>query len=327
MALRRGVLRALASAPGLTLAPRMPAAQPAAAPLPRIGVLLPFGPGPSYGAFLQGLAELGHAEGRTLRIELRFASGQMDRLAALASELAMLRVDVIATVGAVGALPAKRVTADIPVVFAIVIDPVRAGLVADMERPGGNVTGATSFDPAQATAQMQLLRQTLPAMTRLAILWQAGLPDSSFVEAAQAAAEAEGLRSRVIALRAPAPDLDGAFAAIREERVDAVLGMEVPVVIAHGTRIAELAVAARLPLMLGRDYADHAPLLAYGTSLLAAARRMAQMVDRILKGARPADLPVASTTRHELIINIGVAQRIGVAIPPAVLARADQVIG
>jgi putative ABC transport system substrate-binding protein len=209
-------------------------------------------------------------------------------------------------------------------VIVVVVDPVPS-LVTDAKRPGGNLTGATTFDPEQAQTQIRLLKEALPGITRLAILADAGtggvLPELNRV-----AAEAEGLRPQIIRLRGPMPDLDAAFAAMKDERADAALGVEEPILFAHGRRIAEMAAAARLPTMFVRDLAETGPLLAYGTSLVAAAQHSAGIVDRILKGAQPGDMPVDVIKRPELVVNNRVARAIGVTIPPAVLARAANVI-
>lgn len=325
MVARRSVL-AIAAALGATLTWRVSSGQQTAARVPRIGAILTGDSSSiSYAAFRQGLMELGYVEGQNFIMEPRFAAGQFDRLPAFAAELVALRVDVIACVGAVSLRAAQAATADIPIVFAVVVDPVALGLVTNLERPGGNATGVTNFDSRQPRSQMELLKQTVPGLQRVAILGDAGVPDA-LANANKAAAEAVGLRAQVVLLKAPGTDLDAAFAAIREERADALLALEVPLVGVHAKKIFELAAAARLPTMFGADWASLGPMLAYGTSFLAATRRMSALVDRILKGAKPGDLPVEAITRHGLVVNQKVARAIGVTIPPAVLARADKVI-
>ena len=254
---------------------------------PRIGVLLAGDKSyPSFAAFREGLGELGHVAGRTFEMEARFAEGQLDRLPGLALELVALQVDVIAVIGAVTFWAARQATSDIPIVFTIVLDPVAAGMITDMDRPSGNTTGVTNFDPRQARSQVRILKQVLPGLARLAILGDAGVPDT-LPNLNRAAAEAEGLRPQVLQLR-DADDLDGAFAAFRNEGADALLSLEMPRTSTYGGRVAELAAAARLPTMFGRDLARYGPMLAYGTSLAAAARRMAGMVDQSSKGRGPA---------------------------------------
>jgi putative tryptophan/tyrosine transport system substrate-binding protein len=304
----------------------MSEARQASSKIPRIGVLLAGDSTyPSFTAFREGLGELGHVEGQTFKMEARFAAGQLDQLPRLAAELVALRVEVIAVVGAVAFWAARQATSDIPIVFTIVLDPVEAGMVMDADRPGGNTTGVTSFDPGQAMSQIRLLKQVLPGLTRLAILGDAGVPDT-LPNLNKAAANAEGLRAQVLLLGGE-EDLDGAFAALKDAGADALLSLEVPRTSTYGARITELATAARLPTMFGRDLARYGPLLAYGTSLAAAARRMAGLADQVLKGAKPGELPIERVARPELVVNLKVAREIGITVPAEVLARADQVIG
>ena len=290
---------------------------------PRIGVLLAGDRSyPSFAAFQEGLSELGLVEGRTIELEARFADGQLERLPALAAELVALHVDVITVIGAVTFWAARQATSDVPIVFTVVLDPVAAGMVADADHPGGNTTGTTNFDPGQARSQIKLLKQVVPGLTRLAILGDAGVPDT-LPNLNRAAAEAEGLSAQVLLLRG-VEDLEGAFGAFQD--AGALLSLEVPGTSTYGERIAALAAAARLPTMFGRDLARYGPLLAYGTSLAAAARRSARMVDRILKGEKPGDMPVERVSEPELVVNLQVARAIDVTIPPDVLAQADEIV-
>lgn len=315
---------ALVLTSGAGLAPLAAAGQPSTGTLPRLGVIVPGEPGPVTAAFIQALAEHGRVDGRTLRIEARF-SPRFDELPRVAAELVALRVDAIAAIGAISARAAIQATRDIPIVFVIVIDPVAAGLVPDAQRPGGNATGATTFDPGLARGQIRILKETLPHLARVAILADAGVPDV-LPRLARAAVEAEGMRPQILPVRGPTPDLDGAFAAMREERAEALLAMEAPAILPNAARIAEMAAAAGLPAMFPRDSAQRGPMLAYGTSFVAALPRMAGLVDRVLGGARAGDLPVEVVVRPELVINQRVARALGVTIPPDVLARANQVI-
>lgn len=293
--------------------------------VPRVGVIASGDASrPSFIAFQHALAELGYVEGRGVEIEPRFCGGQLDRLPGLAAELGALRVDVIAAIGAVQFRAAQLAAPGIPSVFAVVVDPVAVGLVADLERPGASVTGVTNFDPGQARSQIKLLKETIPNLTRLAIVSDAGVPDA-LPNVNKVAAEAEGLSPQVLLLRGP-QDFDAAFSAMSSAGVDALLALGVPIVGTHGAKIAELATRARLPTMFARDEARFGPMLAYGTSLAAAARRMAKMVVRILEGENAGDLPVERVTRHELIVNLPVARAVGISVPPQVIARADQVI-
>ena len=280
---------------------------------------------PSFAAFQDGMRELGHIEGQTVTMEARFAAGRLDRLPGLAAELVALQVDVIAVIGAVTFWAARQATSDIPIVFTIVLDPVAAGIVSNVDRPSGNTTGVTNFNPGQASSQIQILKKALPELGRLAILGDAGVPDT-LPNLNRAAAEDEGLRPQVVLLKGGAEDLDEALSVFRDQGADALLSLEVPRTSTYGRRIAELAAAVRLPTMFGRDLARYGPMFACGTSLAAAARRMAGMVDRILKGASPNDLPVERVEQSELVVNLKVARRIGITIPPDVLARADHVV-
>ncbi|MET3754212.1 putative ABC transport system substrate-binding protein [Rhizobium binae] len=246
------------------------------AAIPRIGMLLAGDRSyPSFTAFCDGLAALAHIEGQTFEMEARFAAGQLDQLSSLAEELVALRVDIIAVIGAVTLQAVRRVTSDIPIVFTVVLDPVVAGLVRDAERPGGNATGVTNFDPEQARTQISILKQTVPNLSRLAIMGDAGVPDT-LPNLYTAEAEAAGLRPQMVLLRG-AEDIEAAFAAFRSDGAEALLSLEVPRTSTHGEQIAERAMSARMPTMFARDLAHHGPLLAYGTSLSRASRQMAGM--------------------------------------------------
>ncbi|NNH44852.1 ABC transporter substrate-binding protein [Rhizobium laguerreae] len=292
--------------------------------MPRIGLALAGDRSyPSFAAFCDGLSALGYIEGQTFEMQARFAAGHLDRLPGIAGELVTLGVDVIAVIGAVTFQAVRGATADIPIVFTVVLDPVAAGLVTDAERPGGNATGVTNYDPEQAKNQIRILKQIVPNLTKLAILGDAGVPDT-LPNLYTAEAKAAGLHPQVVLLR-DAEDMEEAFAAFASEGADALLSLEVPRTSTYAAKITESAAWARLPTMFGRDLARYEPLLAYGTSLAAAARQMALMVDRILKGAKPGDMPIECVRRPELIVSLGVARKIGIPIPPEVLATADQV--
>jgi putative ABC transport system substrate-binding protein len=294
--------------------------------MPRIGLLLAGDSSyPSYAAFAEELLALGHVNGQTVELEARFAEGKHEQLPVLAAELVALRPDVLAVIGAVTFFAAREVAADIPLVFAIVLDAVEAGLVTDADRPGGTVTGATSYDPDQVQRQVQLLKLAVPGLSRLGILGDA---DVSGLLAAQsaAAAEAEGLRPDVRLLTGPG-DVAPMIGAFRREGAGALLVLEVPRTSTYSRTIVELAHEARLPTMVGRDLARIGPMLAYGTSLAAAARLMAGLVHRILEGADPGDLPIERAVKSELIVNLKVAASLGVPIPPEMVAKATEVIG
>lgn len=298
---------------------------PATAAAARIGVLLTGGPShPTYAALCAGLGALGRVEDRDIAIEARFAEGRLDRLPRLAAELAALPVDVIAAIGAVHCRAALQAAPGIPVVFAVVLDPVAVGLAATAHRPGGSATGVTNFDPGGAREELRLLKRIVPQLRRVAVLGDAGVPDA-LPRAALAAAEAEGLQAQLLLPREP-EELDGAFAAMREARAEALVALGVPIVGTHGACIAALARAARLPALFARDGAEFGPLLAYGASFASAARQMAGMVDRVLRGESPAEMPVERVARPELAVNLAVARELGVTIPPDLVARAVHVV-
>ena len=274
--------------------------------------------------FRQGLDELGYVDGRDVVIETRWADGRIDQLPALAAELVGLKVDIIVGVGAVVARAAKSVTTTIPVVMAVVIDPVN--LVA--ERPGGNLTGLTTFDPQEARKKLELLKEVVPGLARVALLGDQELRDTNghLIRHHEEQARAMGLQPQSLKIAGASPDLEAVFQAIRRERADALLVLELPATVAHRRRIGELAAQQRLPTLFAGGSSDAGGLLAYGTRVTEAARRLAAYVDRIVKGAQPADLPFEVVVRPELIVNLKTAQEIGVTIPPEVLKRADRVI-
>lgn len=291
----------------------------------RVGFLGP-GPAPTpatpYGplqAFRQGLDELGYVDGRDVVIETRWADGRIDRLPALAAELAGLRVDIFVGVGAVVARAFKSASTTIPVVIAVVIDPVN--LVA--ERPGGSLTVLTTFDPQEVRKKLALLQEVVPGLARVAILGDQAVRDTKG-HAEQA--RALGLQPQSLTIAGASPDLEAVFQAIRREHADALLVLELPATVMHRKRIAELAAQQRLPTLFAAGSSDAGALLSYGTRVTEASRRLAAYVDRIIKGPQPADLPFEVVVRPELIVNLKTAQEIGVTIPPELLKRADRVI-
>jgi putative tryptophan/tyrosine transport system substrate-binding protein len=305
---------------------REPSVAQEPAKIAHVGFLAPQGRSlPLYDAFQKGLAEQGYVEGRNVIIEPRFAEGQFDRFPGLLADLVRLKVDVIAVTGAVTARAAKKVVPDIPIVFSMVVDPIADGVVASLERPGGNLTGVTSFDPQQAKKQLELLKEIVPGLKRVAIFGDQGVSEA-LMKASEGQARELGIQTLRLRISAPNADLDGAFATIRKEHVDAVLVLEEPVPGVYAAKIAELASKDHLPALVPPSRAAAGGLVAYGTSQVEAIRRMAVYVDKVLKGARPGELPVETVTKYELIVNAKVAHEIGVAIPPAVLRRADRVI-
>jgi ABC-type uncharacterized transport system substrate-binding protein len=293
--------------------------------IPRVGFLAPQGRSlPLFDAFRQGLAELGYVEDKSIVIESRFAEGQYEKFPALFAELVALKVDVLVVTGAVTARAAKKSVIDIPIVFAMVVDPVADNVVPSLEHPGGNLTGVTSFDPQQPTKQFELLKEVIPGLKRVAILGDQGVSEA-LIKASEEQAYALGLQTQRHRLTATS-DLEGTFSAIEQEHADALLVLEEPVLGVHAPKIAALATKEHLPTLFPPSRVAAGGLLNYGTSQVEAIRHMAKYVDKVLKGAKPSDLPVETVNRYELIVNGKTAEEIGVTIPPAVLKRADLVI-
>ncbi len=303
-----------------------PAEAQQTAKIARVGFLAPQGRSlPLFDAFRKGLAELGYVEGQNIVIEPRFAEGHYERFPEIFAELVGLKVDVLVVTGAVTARAAKKTVTDIPIVFAVVVDPVADNVVPSLGHPGGNLTGVTSFDPHQATKQLELLGEVIPGLKRVAILGDQGVSEA-LIKASEEQARALGLQPQRLRLAGPSPDLEGAFAAIKQEHADAVLVLEEPVLGVYATKIAELAAKDHIPTMFPPSRVAAGGLIAYGTSQVEAIRHMTAYLDKILKGAKPGDLPVEAVTRYELFVNLKTAKEIGVTIPPEVLKRASQVI-
>ena len=282
-------------------------------------------------AFRQGLADFGYVDGRNVRIAYRYTDvalqGSAERMIQLCEELVAERPDVLVVSIVEAALAAKRTTTTIPIVMVSVADPVGAGLVASLARPGGNITGMSRQGPDLIGKQLQLLREVLPSMTRLGVLLNPGEPlRRAIEESLRGMAAAFGLQTTVLDPQAPA-GLDAAFATLRRARVDALLVTGGGAYYLSRARIAELALANRLPTMFqGRESVEAGGLLSYAASNAASYRRAGFFVDRILRGTPPADLPVEQPTKFELVINLRSAATLGVTIPQAVLLRADTVL-
>jgi putative ABC transport system substrate-binding protein len=302
------------------------------AKLPRVGVIANGGPDDVFDAVRQSFAQHGYVEGRNIVIEARFAHGHLNRVPELFAELVGHNVDVIVSLGAVGAAAAQKANTQIPVVFVAVIDPVAVGIAATLERPGGNVTGVTSFDPQQVTKQFELLKEVIPNLARVAILSDEDIPRvdgwNPLEKANDVTARALGLRPQWLKVKGPTPDLEGAFTAMNHERAEALLVLDVPVPIIHQKRIAELAATNRLPSMFlgGRRMSEAGGLIAYGTGLLDTLPRIPVYVEKILAGTKPGDLPIEVLSQHILIFNLKTARTIGVTISPELLKRADRVV-
>src|SRR5262247_3169238 len=280
-------------------------------------------------AFRQSLRELGWVEGQNIIIDYRYAEGRIDRLPDLAAELVRLKVDlVIASAGTQVATAAKNATETIPIVMIAVRDPVGTGLIASLARPGGNVTGVSGSAGLEWVAkQLELLKETVPKLRRVAILSN---PDNAYHQLAirevNVAARSLGVQLQLLEARGP-NEFDGAFAAMAKERVGALLVLSDAMLNSHRTRLADLAARSRLPAAYGvRESVEAGGLMSYGPSFRDFYRRVATYVDKILKGAKPAELPVELPTKFELVINMKTAKALGLTIPPSLLRRADEVI-
>jgi putative ABC transport system substrate-binding protein len=298
--------------------------------LPRIGYLESGGAErmkSRLAAFQQGLQELGYLEGKNIVIEQRYAAGKFERLPELAAELIRLKVDVILTSGAPAAHAAKQVTTTIPIVMGNAADPVGTGLVSSLARPGGNVTGLSDFFAGVITKRLELLKEVIPAARRVAVLLNPANPTNP-LQLKMIQAVAPALHVAVLPFEARGPDdIDRAFSAMRKERAGALIVMGDPMLGSHPRRTVDLAVKSRLPAIYGaRGPVEAGGLMSYGTNFEDLFRRAATYVDKILKGRKPADLPVEQPTKFELVINLKTAKQIGLTIPPNVLARADRVI-
>jgi putative tryptophan/tyrosine transport system substrate-binding protein len=301
----------------------------AAGQVPRIGYLGNWTTvGGQEEAFRQGLRDLGWIEGQTVVIEYGWADGHLERLPKLATELVQLRSDVIVVSGALGIEAAKRATSKIPIVVAAVLnDPVRSGYVSSLAHPGGNITGLASQYESIITKQVELLTESVPGLARLTLLRYApGASVTTLTGAATSAAGALGLRVAALDVKDPA-DLEPAFHTARNDRAQGVLVLPSPFFATHRRLLVQLAASSHLPAMYEfREFVQDGGLMSYGVNLPDMFRRAATYVDRILKGTKAGELPIERPTRFEFVINLRTAKTPGLAIPPSVLARADEVI-
>jgi ABC-type uncharacterized transport system substrate-binding protein len=290
--------------------------------------ILGAGPGPHWEVLRQRLRELGYAEGQNVTFEYRWAHGKNELLPDHAAELVRLGAKVIVTEGTPAARAAKNATNEIAIVMAIVGDPVGSGLVGSLAQPGGNVTGLTSIAPDLATKQIELLKESVTRPSPLAALWNPDNPITSRLILNQIQIAAKGLRLQLqLAEAKRADDFEKAFSKIASDRANALLVVPDPTFDTQQKYLAELAIKNRPPAIYNENvFADAGGLLAYGAHYLDFFRRAATYVDKILKGAKPADLPVEQPTKFEFVINLKTAKQIGLVIPPNVLARADRVI-
>jgi putative ABC transport system substrate-binding protein len=297
--------------------------------LPIIGYLGPSSPentGPNTAAFLQRLRVLGWVEGRTITIEHRWAEGRSERVAEIAAEFVQQKVDVIVTTASNDAIAMKRATSVIPIVFAVSGDPVGTGLVATLARPGGNVTGLSLQSSDLAGKRLEFLREVVPGFQRLAILANPDSPNvRSELPEVQAGAHRLGFETATFQVRR-AEDIESAFEALKSW-ADALYVVTDPLVFTNRIRVNTLALEVRLPTIYGfRESLDSGGLMSYGPNLPDLYRRTAEIVDQILRGTRPADIPVEQPTKFELVVNLATAKALGLTIPETFLVRADKVI-
>jgi len=315
---------------GILASPLAGGAQPAGR-VYRIGYLSSQSPSAAAShleAFRQALRDLGYVDGHNLRIEYRFAEGKLDRLVGFAAELVRLNVDVMITGGTPGTRAAQRATRTIPLIMTVVGDPIEAGLVASLAKPGRNVTGLTQMAPQLSGKRLELLKEAFPRTSRIAVFVDADLsiPQMAFQET-RAAAKMLGIRLLPLEVRGPHPDLDGAFRTATSQGADALMTVAGPIVELHRKRVVELAAKSRLPAIYPTsEFVEAGGLMSYGPDRVDLSRRAATYVDKILKGAKPADLPVEQPTKFELVINLKTAEALGITIPQSLLLRADQVI-
>jgi len=280
-----------------------------------------------FEAFRQGLRELGYVEGQNIVLEPRWAEGQYARYPALAADLVRLKAGVIVTVGGTVTRAAKQVTRTTPIVMSVVVDPVGSGLVPSLARPGGNLTGTSIMATELIGKQFELLREVVPKVSRMTLLWNPTNPSHApSISHVQAAARSLGMQLQLLEGRDP-QEIDRAFAAMTREQAGALVVLPDAIFTNQVRQIAELAVQRRLPSIYGTiEYAEAGGFMVYSTNLLDLERRAATFVDKILKGAKPGDLPIEQPTKFEMVINLKTAKALGLTIPPSLLLRADRVI-
>jgi putative ABC transport system substrate-binding protein len=327
--------RAFITTIGLTVLPKRAARAQQPTKMARIGFLVtaPIG-SPEFQAtvdpFWRGLRDLGYVEGRNLLIEYRSADGKQERFPRLANELVRLNVDLILAGSTPHARAAQQATRTIPIVVPVMGDPVADGLVASLARPGGNITGLTFLGPQLVVKRLELLKEALPRASRVAALWHPGAyaerTTRDMLKEAKAAAGTFGVQLQLVEVQGP-DGLDRAFSTMTRDRAQTLLVFPSAMLFTERRRIVDLVVKHQLPTMFNaREYAELGGLMAYGANVADLFRRSATYVDRILKGAKPADLPVEQPTKFELVINLKTAKALGLTIPQSVLLRADQVI-
>jgi len=305
-------------------------AEAQSAKVPRIGFLMTASSSASFArleAFRQGLRELGYVEGKSIVIDWGSADGNADRSRERAAELVRLKTDVIITAGANSTRAAKAATTTIPIVMAQDPDPVGNGFVASLAQPGGNITGLSRLAPEISGKQLELLKETVPKLSRVGVLGDAALPgQAQILKEVQLAASALAVKTHFLAVQSP-KEIETSFRAAAKTSADAMLVLETPLINSQRSQIAALAAKSRLPaIYMNPEYVEDGGLMSYGASIAELYRRAATYVDKILRGAKAADLPVEQPKKFEFIINLKAAKQIGLTIPPNVLVRADRVI-
>ena len=297
------------------------------AKVPRIAVLSPADLPHLIQAFRQGLRDLGYVEGQNIAVEERHAGGRLDQLPDLAAELVRVKVDLIVTSGAPAARAAKQATSTIPIVMAQINDPVSLGLVPSLSKPGGNITGLANLHSELGAKQLELLKEAVPMLSRVVIIWNPNNPGAEMIlKHLRHPSQVLGVTLHPVEVRDP-KELASVFTTMSKQPPSALLLPPDPFFLPHGKQIADLAAKNRLPSMFGwRELVEAGGLMAYGPSIPDMFRRAAVYVDKILKGAKPGDLPVEQPTRFELVLNLKTAKALGLTIPQSLLIRADQVI-
>ena len=300
--------------------------------IPRIGFVSGTGnannPGPNIEAFRRGLRDLGYIEGKNILIEYRYMEGIMDRTPSFVAELVQLKVDILVSPVASAIRVAKQASSTIPLVMVITTDPVATGLIDSLARPGGNITGLTRLTRDLSGKRLELLKEVVPRLSRVGVLDDADAPvQTKAFRDYEAAARALNIELQSLEVRGRNPDFERAFQAAAKGRVGALITVRTPLLVGYRKQIADLAIKNRLPSMTeGNDFVEAGGLLSYSANDAESFRRAAYYVDKILRGAKPADLPIEQPTKFELVINLKTAKQIGLSIPPNVLARADKVI-
>ena len=280
-----------------------------------------------YDALFEGLVPLGYVEGKNLVVERRYAEGRPERFKEFAAEMLRLKADIIVVSTTPAALAIKNTTTEIPVVFPNAISPVESGVVASLAKPGGNITGGAAQTAILSTKRLAILKEVLPSLSRGAVLWNAANPALAYPwKESQIAANSLGMTLQSIEVRSP-EDINAAFAAIAQDQPDALIVLQDALTLQHRKEIIDFAAQRRLPgMFVAREWVVAGGLMSYGENLAEMYRRGAYFVDKILKGARPADLPVEQVTKFELVLNLKTAKAMGWTIPPTIVATADEVI-